>query len=33
MSDGSVTFFNDAASYDVVNALGTRAGGEAVLLP
>jgi prepilin-type N-terminal cleavage/methylation domain-containing protein/prepilin-type processing-associated H-X9-DG protein len=33
MSDGSVTFFNDTANYDVVNALGTRAGGEAVLLP
>jgi prepilin-type N-terminal cleavage/methylation domain-containing protein/prepilin-type processing-associated H-X9-DG protein len=33
MADGSVTFLNETISYDVFNALGTRAGGEAVQAP
>ena len=33
MADGSVAFFNDTINYDLFNALGTRAGGEAAQVP
>lgn len=33
MADGSVAFLSQTINYDLYNALGTRAGGEAALLP
>jgi prepilin-type N-terminal cleavage/methylation domain-containing protein/prepilin-type processing-associated H-X9-DG protein len=33
MADGSVTFISQTISYDLFNALGTRAGGEVVQVP
>jgi hypothetical protein len=33
IADGSVSFLSTTINYDVFNALGTRAGGEAVQIP
>jgi hypothetical protein len=33
VADGSVHFMNETTDYLLVNRLGTRAGGEAVMVP